>query len=359
VIFAAGLAMLVGGAELLVRGASRLAVLLRVSSLIVGLTIVAFGTSFPELAVSVQSALSGKADIALGNVVGSNIFNVLFILGISAIISPLAVSLQLVRFDVPIMIGASALTFIMALDGAIGRIDGLILFSLIVVYTVWLFFKESAAVGDHDSNERIEPSGKGVLTSVLHQSALIIVGLIMLVVGSRWLVTGAVAFARILGVSELLIGLTVVAAGTSLPEAATSIVAAIRHERDIAVGNIVGSNIFNIFSVLGLSSALAAGGIAVNETALHFDIPVMIAVAFACLPVFFTGSRIARWEGFLFFGYYVAYTVYLVLSAKHGIMLGRFNYVMAVFVIPITVITLIVSVVGSVRAGRCSQEKLL
>ena len=357
-MFAAGLVMLVGGAELLVRGASRLAALMHVPSLIVGLTIVAFGTSFPELAVSVQSALAGKADIALGNVVGSNIFNVLFILGISAIISPLSISLQLVRFDVPIMIGASVLTFIMALDGTISRIDGLILFSLIVVYTVWLIVKESAAVDDHDSNERTIPSGKGVMTSIIHQSAVITFGLIMLVVGSRWLVTGAVTIARLLGVSELLIGLTIVAAGTSLPEAATSIVAAIRHERDIAVGNIVGSNIFNIFSVLGLASAIVPGGVAVNETALRFDIPVMIAVSFACLPIFFTGSRIARWEGFLFFGYYVAYTVYLVLSETHGIMLDRFNHVMAMFVIPITVITLIVSVVGSVRAGRCSQERL-
>jgi cation:H+ antiporter len=173
--------------------------------------------------------------------------------------------------------------------------------------------------------------------------ALIAIGLILLVVGSSWLLDGAVTIAESFGVSELVIGLTIIAAGTSLPEVATSVIAAIRGERDIAVGNVVGSNIFNILCVLGLSGLIAPNGIAVNEAALKFDIPVMIAVAIACWPIFVTGNQIARWEGAVFFFYYLAYTTFLVLDATNHEFRHTLGNVMLLFVIPITVLTLAIS----------------
>jgi cation:H+ antiporter len=171
---------------------------------------------------------------------------------------------------------------------------------------------------------------------------LVVGGLAVLALGSHWLVAGATAIAELLGVSQLIIGLTIVAVGTSLPEVATSILASIRGERDIAVGNAVGSNIFNLLAVLGLSALVAPVPLRVNTAAIHFDLPVMVAVALACLPIFFTGSLIARWEGFLFLGYYAAYTVYLILYAQQHDALPLFSDVMLLFVIPLTVLTLVV-----------------
>ncbi|MGQ9549120.1 MAG: calcium/sodium antiporter [Roseiflexus sp.] len=356
VLFFLGLALLIIGAEGLVRGASRMALGLGISPLVVGLTVVAFGTSAPELAISIRSALSGAngADVALGNVVGSNIANILLILGISAAITPLVVQQQLIRLDVPLMIGISIIVFVMASDGTISRIDGLILFAGIVAYTVFVILqsrKESADVqeeytAEFDTN-RPQSSGDW-----FKNTALLIGGLALLVIGSRWMVDGAIGFARAFGISELVIGLTIVAVGTSLPEIATSTIAALRGERDIAVGNVVGSNIFNLLSVLGLTSIVAPVGIRVAPAALNFDIPVMIAVAIACLPIFFTGRLIARWEGWLFLGYYSAYTLYLILAASQHAILPAFSMVMGVFVLPLTGVTLIVLVWRALRAER-------
>ena len=348
-LLALGLALLVVGAEALVRGASRLAASVGIPPLVVGLTVVAFGTSTPELAVSVQSAAAGQADLALGNVVGSNIFNVLFILGLSALIAPLVVSQQLVRLDVPLMIGASVLLLLLALDGRIGRFEGLLLFGGIVGYTGFLI-RQGLRSGGGGQEDELE--GGGSLPANL---GWIAVGLLSLVLGSRWLVNGSVEIARTLGVSELVIGLTILAAGTSLPEVATSVMASIRGARDIAVGNVVGSNVFNILAVLGLSSAVAPDGIEVVRSALVFDIPVMIAVAFACLPIFFSGYRIARWEGLLFLGYYVAYTTYLVAHAVDHPVLSEFRAAMAIFVLPLTAVTLGVVGVRAWREGRRSN----
>ena len=350
----AGLALLIVGAEILVRGASRLAAAFGISPLVIGLTVVAFGTSSPELAVSVQSAFAGQADIALGNVVGSNIFNILFILGISALIIPLVVAQQLVRLDVPLMIGLSVLVYLFGLNGQINRLEGVILFVGIIAYTGFLI-RQSRKENKEVQEEYAQEFGNGKPRSAgqyLLNLVLIIAGLALLVLGARWLVDSAVTLARSLGVSELIIGLTIIAAGTSMPEVATSIVAAIRGERDIAVGNVVGSNIFNLLAVLGLSSILAPDGISVPAPALAFDIPVMIAVAVACLPVFFTGFRIARWEGALFLGYYVAYVLYLILDATQHDALPLFSSVMLLFVAPLTVLTLVVLVVRERRARR-------
>lgn len=348
---AAGLGALLLGAEFLVRGASRLAAAVGISPLVIGLTVVALGTSTPELAVGVRAALTGQPDIALGNVVGSNIFNVLFILGISALITPLVVSQQLVRLDVPIMIGVSVLLLLLALDGRLSRLDGTLLFAGIVSYTLFAVLEsrgETAKVVAEYAEAYGETSVGGG-RRIVAQVAFILIGLALLVIGARWLVDGAVVLARALGVSELVIGLTIVAAGTSLPEVAASVVAAFRGERDIAVGNVVGSNIYNVLAILGVSAIVSRDGVAVATAALRFDIPVMIAVALACLPIFFTAHRIVRWEGLLFVGYYLAYALYVVLASLEHDALPVFSRMMMAYVLPLTAVTLLVLYVRAAR----------
>ena len=358
-LFVAGLVALVAGAELLVRGASKLALSFGISPLVVGLTVVSFGTSAPEVAVSVGAVLNGTTDIALGNVVGSNIFNVLFILGLSALITPLVVNIQLIRQEVPIMIGASLLLLALSLDGRLGPVDAALLLGLLLAYTVFLVRqsrRETQAAQDEFAAESV-PAAPGAWDARLPvQLGLIVVGLGLLVVGSDWLVTAAISFAKTLGVSDVVIGLTIVAAGTSMPEVATSVMAAIKGERDIAVGNVVGSNTFNILGCLGLSGLVAgSAGLGVPASVLNFDIWVMIAVALACLPVFVTGREIARWEGGVFLLYYAAYVTYLILAAQQHDALGAFSSVMLGFVIPITVVTLVVVMLRPSRRGDASR----
>ena len=358
-MFIGGLIGLIIGAELLVRGASKLALSFGISPLVVGLTIVAFGTSAPEVAVSVGAVLDGNPDIAIGNVVGSNIFNVLFILGVSALIVPLVVNIQLIRQEVPIMIGASMLLLALTLDGNLSVWDGGFLFALLIAYTVFLIVqsrKETKAAKDEYAAE-IKPATAGSWDSKLPvQIALIVVGLGFLVLGSEWLVDASIIFAKALGVSDLIIGLTIVAAGTSMPEVATSITAAIKGERDIAVGNVVGSNTFNILGCLGLSGLLSGDmGLVMAPSLLAFDIWVMLAVALACLPIFMTGREIARWEGAVFLAYYVAYVAYLILATQQHAALGAFSTTMMTFVIPITVVTLIVVLL---RRGKSPDKSI-
>lgn len=353
----AGFLLLVAGAELLVRGASRLAQAVGIPALIVGLTVVAFGTSAPEFAVSVQAGLEGQASIALGNVVGSNIFNILLILGLSAAAAPLVASTQLVRLDVPVMIGVSLLVWLLASDGKIGRVEGVTLTAGLVAYTSFLILLAKRQNSRAKSDETRESSGETRTWRQLTISALsVAAGLALLVLGARWLVHGAVDLSRWLGVSELLIGLTIVAGGTSLPELATSLVAGLRGERDIAIGNVVGSNIFNILGVLGTSAAVAGAGVAVDPAALRFDIPVMTAAAIACLPVFFTGGRISRLEGLFFLAYYVAYVVFLVLQVTASPRFTTFTNAMLYMVIPLTSIGLICSIVDALRRGHRQAE---
>jgi cation:H+ antiporter len=349
-LFIVGLGFLILGAEALVRGASRLAAVFGISPLVIGLTVVAFGTSSPELAVSIKSVLSSQSNIAVGNVVGSNIFNVLFILGLSALIVPLVVSQQLVRLEVPLMIALSVITLIFSLDENLGRAEGFTLVIALVIYIWFLIYqsrRETAAVKEEYTKEYgIESTVKN---DWVKNTGLILAGLILLILGSRWLVDSAVSFAQYLGVSELVIGLTIVAAGTSLPEVVTSVIAAVRGERDIAVGNVVGSNLFNIMGVLGLASIIAPTGIEVSTAVIRFDMPVMIAVAMACLPIFFTGGVISRKEGALLLGYYVVYTLYLILAVSHHDALAEFSAVMLYFVIPLTVITMVIIALRELR----------
>jgi cation:H+ antiporter len=328
-----GLVLLVFGAEILVQGASRLASALGLSPLIIGLTIVAYGTSTPELAVSLQANWSGEANLAIGNVIGSNIFNVLCILGISAVITPLVVAQQLIRLDVPLMILLSILVLLMGWNGSLGGI----------AYTLFLLKQgnqENEDVQAEYDDEEHSWVNKIPLPPLLVNWLLVIGGIGLLVLGSRFLIESSIAIAERFGLSRLIIGLTIVAAGTSLPELATSVVASMRGKRDIAVGNVIGSNIFNILAVLGLASTFSPQGVQVSEAALRFDLPVMIAVAIACLPIFFTGNRIDRWEGLIFLAYYGAYTTYLILDATQHESLGIFSQILSLFVIPLTVITL-------------------
>ncbi len=339
-----GLVVLVAGAELLVRGASRLALRLGISPLVIGLPVVAFGTSSPEMAVSVRSGLVGQADIALGNVVGSNIFNVLAVLGLAALMAPLVVKQQLVRFEVPLVVGLSVLILVMVQDGRIGALDGLLLVGGLIAYMVFVIRqsrREAAAVQAEYAKELGNAGGEW-LARLPVQIACVIGGLGLLVLGATWLVDSAVAIARALGMSDMVIGLTIVAAGTSFPELATSVVAAMRGERDIAVGNVVGSSVFNLLGILGIAALVTPGGLSVAPALVNFDIPVMIAVAFACLPIFATGHRIARWEGAMFLGYYMVYVAYLILAATQHDALQSFSASMLGFVLPLTGVTLLV-----------------
>jgi cation:H+ antiporter len=299
-----GLVLLYAGAELLVKGASAMAFRLGVSSLVIGLTIVAFGTSAPEMTVSVLAAFSGKGDIAATNVVGSNIFNIAFILGIASLIYPIRISRQFIRLDVPVMIGVSLLCWLMLADKALSRTEGIILFLGIILYTVWAYRSCSRpAASDINSTEIsfYESAHMKLSPSII----CIIGGLILLVLGSKALVAGAIRLARGAGVSEAVIGLTIVSAGTSLPELATSVVAAFRRQPDIAVGNIVGSNIFNILAILGVSSLLVPYSALGLTTA---DLAVMLAFAVVALPFMWTKFTLSRTEGFLLL---VGYGIYL------------------------------------------------
>jgi cation:H+ antiporter len=291
VSIAAGLVLLAAGGEFLVRGSAQLAARFGVSPLVVGLTVVAFGTSAPELAVSLQSVSTGAANLAIGNVVGSNIFNVLFILGASALLVPLVVSRRVVWVEVPVVIGISGLAWFLAADGRVSPGEGVVLLLVIAVYTAWLlrYASEQNAPQDATVGDVMRPRA---LSSTLAALA----GLALLLIGARWLVQGAVSLAMELGVSDAVIGLTIVAAGTSLPEVAASLVATLRGQRDMAVGNVLGSNIFNVTVILG-ATAIAADGLAVPEGVVTFDVVIMMAAAVACLPIFVTGHVIARWEG--------------------------------------------------------------
>ena len=343
VLFAGGLVALVAGAELLVRGASRLALSWGVSPLVVGLTIVAFGTSAPEMTVSVAAVMGGQTDLALGNAVGSNTFNILFILGLAALITPLAVHLQVIRQELPIMIGAATLVLVLGVDGRVGGFDGALLLACLLGYTVFLIRQsraESAAGAATEGYDAPADAGGTVWVQLL----LVAVGLALLVGGSQVLVTAAVSFARALGVSEVVIGLTILAAGTSLPEVAASVAAAVKGQRDLAVGNVVGSCTFNLLGVVGMAGLAALPtGLPVPDAVLRFDLWVMLAALVACLPIFVTGREVARWEGTLFLLYYAAYTAYLILRSQDHAALPAFSQVMMGFVAPLTVVTLVVT----------------
>ncbi|TWT36141.1 Inner membrane protein YrbG [Posidoniimonas corsicana] len=341
-----GLVGLIAGGELLVRGASSLAAAASVSPLVIGLTVVAFGTSAPELAVSVQACLNGSTDLAIGNAVGSNLSNVLLILGFSAIFFPLAVQARLFKLDFPVMLAAAVALLVIGWDGSLSRLDGVLMTLAMCGYFYWTIKqgrKESRQLAEEF--EDIIPDGDPTTwKSICISLAQVAIGLVLLVGGSNLLVDGCVRLAEWFGVSELVIGLTVVAIGTSMPELVTSLVAAMRGHRDLAVGNVVGSNILNVLAVLGISALVAPEGVAVSTRALQFDIPVMAAVSFACLPVFMSGHSISRIEGLAMFFLFVAYTAYIAWAAANSIEPGLFEA--ACFCLPLLAAAFAVGLLG-------------
>lgn len=306
-----GLVLLYFGAEGLVRGSSSLALRLGVGPLLVGLTVVAFGTSAPEMMVSVKAAYMGQGDISVGNVVGSNICNIGLILGFSALILPIKVASQIVRVDTPIMIAVTALAIALLYDGSLSRTEGIVFFLLLIVYIVFsirLAKKQAADPLAQEFSDEVKISKSGTAIDVL----MVIGGLVMLVFGAQFLVDAAVEIAKAFGLSEAVIGLTIVAIGTSLPEFATSLLAAIKKEADIAVGNIVGSNIFNILGILGLSATitpLSSAGIT------GLDLGVMAAFALALWIFSRSGQSISRIEGVVLILAYGGYIAWLVSRA--------------------------------------------
>lgn len=344
--FIGGLILLLFGANALVNGASKLSMSLGISPLVVGLTVVAFGTSAPEMAVTVDAVLGGTGDVALGNVIGSNIFNILVVLGLSALVIPLAVHAQVIRQEMPIMLGSGFILLFMGLDGTISLVEGVVLLVLLILYTTFLIVQARRAPPEEtqDFVDEIQPAKPGGFDSRWYgQATFIIAGLVMLVLGSNWLVESSVTFARAFGISELVIGLTIVAAGTSLPEVATSVAAALKGERDMAVGNVVGSCIFNTLGCIGLAGVVSgAGGLAFAPSALSFDIWIMLAAFLACLPVFLSGREIARWEGAVFIAYYAAYVAFLIMRSQEHAALPLISSAMLSFVVPLTVVTFVV-----------------
>ncbi len=337
-----GLALLVLGGEALVRGAGNIAIGAGLSPLVVGLTVVSFATSAPEFAVTMDAVLADLPGLAVGDIVGSNIANVLLVLGVTAVVAPVMAHHQLVRFDVPVLIGISVLATVLAFDGLLQRWQGALLFLALVGYVVAaLRYRgpppeepEIPSLGPLNLNNWPRSRLMGV------SALLVLVGVGVLVVGAALLVDGAASVARSFGLSDLIIGVTVVAVGTSLPELATSLIAVARGSYDIAVGNVVGSSIFNLGAVLGLATLMTPGGIEVPAGAAHFDFFVMTAAAVLLLPVAYIRSRISRWEGALFLVFYASYVTFLLLTAQQHQALEPFSEIMVFIIVPVVALLL-------------------
>jgi len=334
--FALGLVALIGGAEILVRSVSKLAVIIGISKLIIGLTVVAFGTSAPELAVSIRAGIDGNTDLMLGNIIGSNITNTLLILGLAALVIPLKVHVKLIKWDVPVMIFVTIIVYLFALNGYISFFECLILTFILIVYLIFLIRQGG------DTNLKIRTKEKRKPTKIILHAILSIVGLYILVTGATWLINSSLIFAEMAGVSELTIGLTVVAIGTSLPEIVVVLIAAIKGEKDIAIGSIIGSNILNFLAVLGVSGLFIPGAIPVQEALIRFDLVILLIASILCIPIFYTGHKMVRWEGLLFLCLYFSYLFYLFLSSNEYDFLTVFTSIMLYFVLPVTLITLLI-----------------
>lgn len=310
-----GLAALIAGAELLVRSGSALAARLGVSPLLIGLTVVALGTSTPELAVGIDAAVQGNGSLAVGNIAGTNTVNILLILGLSAALRPLAIQMQTLRLELPVIVIASTALLAFAWDGTLSRLEGLLLVTMGAAFTLAVIRvarQESIKVKLEFAREY----GPRRLTNrqAATEMLMLAAGLVIIVAGADWLVEGAVGLARLWRVSDAFIGLTIVAIGTSAPELVTTIISTFRGERDIAIGNLIGSSVYNILVILGVTCLVPADGIDVSTHLIRIDIPVMLGVALFCIPVFVSGRKITRGEGGLFVSAYMAYLSYLIIQ---------------------------------------------
>ena len=345
--FILGLISLIWGAEILVRSSSKLAASLGVSKLVIGLTVVAFGTSAPELAVGIEAGLLGEPDILMGNVIGSNLTNTLLILGLASLIIPLQVHKNLIRFDLPVMIAATLILILLSLNNVISFWECVLLFVCLCVYLYALVrFSGKSPLPDEEEIESDSPLKNGLFS---------LLGLAMLILGARWMVESATIFAVTAGVSELVIGLTIVAIGTSLPEIVTSILAAVRGEKDLAVGSIVGSNILNILSVIGISG-LFISGIPVQDTLLRVEYLILMGVSVLCFPIFFTGRKIKRIEGFIFVTGYVLYLFYLYLDSITSTFMDPFLNGVFYGFIPLVLIYLVFALIIEFRTRKADAS---
>jgi len=340
-LFALGLVFLIAGAHFLVDGAICLAKILKISPLLIGLTVVSLGTSAPEIAFSTISALQGQSDLVMGNILGSNIVNILLILGIAATISSIRISKKLIIVDVPILIGLTLLYWFFGWLGTIGRVLGILLCALLVLYIVFAYWLEK-----NGQQKKETPASKKRWQI---QLLLFIVGAFFLAMGSEWLIKSSLNIASLFGVSPLFISLTLVSISTSLPELVTSIMAIIKKQKELAVGNIIGSNIFNLLAVGGFAALVAPEPIVISKNAMQFDIPVMIATSVACLPIFLSGHIISRFEGILFLCYYLFYLAYLIVTSINILTLPLFQSALWLFIIPLTLFALIVILYRRIR----------
>ncbi len=306
-----GLVVLIAGGEFLVRGASQLALRIRISPLVVGLTVVAFGTSAPELLISIKSALSGSPDLAMGNVVGSNICNLSLVLGLMAVISPIEVNKDSVKIDWPMTMGSSLLLYFLVREGIVNKYEGIIFLVILASYIYYIInrSRKNSVVPILPIEELSQPVKSNV--GMLRELFFVFIGCIGLYFGSDLFVSGAQTLAIDLGVNERVIGLTVLAVGTSLPELVTSVVAAIKKKTDIAIGNLLGSNIFNILSILGITSIIKE--IRVSELIVKVDMLWMLGITFLVLPMMLYKKTIIRWEGIILLLLYIFYT-YTVIN---------------------------------------------
>ena len=315
--FLAGLGALIVGAEVMVRGSARAASRLGISPIVVGLTVVSIGTSMPELAVGVVAASEGSGALAVGNIAGTNVVNMLFVLGLSALILPLAIEMRTLRFELPVMAGAAILLWVLAANGVLSRIDGLILVIGAIAYTFAVILasrrERQEAVAEFAESYPPDATRTSGHRTLLH-IGMMLAGIAVVVLGAEWLVDAAVGMAREFGVSDALIGLTVVAIGTSAPELVTTVVSTLRGERDIAVGNLLGSSIYNILLILGVTCLVPAHGLELTPALVRIDIPIMVGVTLACIPIFISGRRVGRFEGGAMVGAYVAYLVFLLAT---------------------------------------------
>lgn len=316
-VFLGGVVIVVLGAEILLRSAARIAAMLGISPIIIGLTIVSVGTSAPELAVGLTAVHEDKGPLAVGNIAGTNILNILFILGLSAAIRAYPIRLQSIRLDVPVMIGSALALIIMSLDGLLTPTEGALLLLAALFYTIVLIRESRRESRSMQKEFREEfgttpvPARERSFQYGVH-STLLLTGMALTVLGADFLVAGASSVASIYGVSDAFIGLTIVAIGTSAPELATTLVATYRDDRDVAVGNLIGSSIYNILVILGLTMLLSPGGVDVGRDILMIDLPLALMVALVCLPVFRSGSMVSRTEGVFFVVAYLAYMTMLL-----------------------------------------------
>ena len=345
VTFGVGLLILLAAGQLVIRQSTLLGQRLGLSPMVIGLTIVAAGTSAPELAVVGQSIAADDTELAVGSIIGSNIANILLVLGLAATMGTIHVASRLIRIDIPVMIAASVALLLLAVDGGLGRLDSVLLLAGLLVFVTWTLRTSRTEQNDHaiaaaDHYDEFSETPALPPASLAATLALLAPALAVLAIAARFVVVGAEDIAVALGMPDLIIGLTVVALGTSAPEIATTLIAAARGQRQLAVGNAVGSNIFNILLVLGATGIFAPDGIAVSDDALRLDLPVLVAAALACLPIVAWDHTLDRWEGAAFVAFYLAYVIFLVLDGTGHRAADPFAVVMAAFVAPLTVMTL-------------------